>query len=69
MVRVPERAPPVVAATLNPTEPFPLPLAPEVTLAHPALLLAVQTQSFPADTVTVPVPPVSAIGARVGLIE
>ena len=70
MVRVPERAPPVLAATLNPTEPFPLPFAPEVTATHPALLLAVQVQPLPeADTATVPVPPVAAIGELVGLIE
>jgi len=69
MVRVPERAPPVLAATLNPTEPFPLPFAPEVTATHPALLLAVQVQPLPVDTATVPVPPVAAIGELVGLIE
>ena len=68
MVRVPERAPPVLAATLNATAPFPLPLAPEVTVTHPAPLLAVQAQPLPADTATVPVPPDAAIEALVGLI-
>ena len=70
MLRVPARGPPVLAATLNPTDPFPLPLAPEVTSTHPALLLAVQVQPLPlVDTSTVPVPPVAAIGKFVGLIE
>ena len=69
MVTVPERAPPVLAATLNATEPFPLPLAPEVTVTHAALLLAVQAQPLPADTATVPVPPDAAIEELVGLIE
>ena len=68
MVRVPERAPPVLAATLNVTEPFPLPLAPAVTVTHPASLLAVQAQPVPAETATVPVPPDAAIAALVGLI-
>ena len=57
---MPERAPPMLAATLNVTEPFPLPLAPAVTVTHAALLLAVQVQPLPAVTVTVPLPPVSA---------
>ena len=69
MVRVPERAAPVLAAALNATEPFPLPLAPEVTVSHAALLLAVQAQPVPLDTVTVPVPPAAAIEALLGLIE
>jgi hypothetical protein len=69
MVTEPERAPPMLAAALNVTEPFPLPLAPAVTVTHPALLLAVQAQPLPADTATVPVPPVAAIGELVGLIE
>ena len=46
-VTVPVRAPPVFAATLNATEPFPLPLAPEVTVTQAALLLAVQAQPLP----------------------
>ena len=69
MVRVPERAPPVLAATLNATEPFPLPLAPEVTVTHPGLLPAVQAQPLPADTATVPDPPDAAIAELVEPIE
>ena len=63
MVRMPERTPPVLAATLNVTEPSPLPLAPEVTVTHAGLLSAVQAQPVPADTATVPVPPEAAIAA------
>jgi hypothetical protein len=68
-VTVPVRPAPVLAATLNATEPFALPLAPEVTVTQPSLLLAVQAQPLPADTVTVPVPPDAAIEALGGLIE
>ena len=44
-------------------------LAPEVTVSHAALLLAVQAQPVPLDPVTVPVPPAAAIDALLGLIE
>ena len=55
MVIVPFRAAPVLAATLNPTGPFPDPDAPEVTVNHwGALLVAVHAQPTPAVTVTVP---------------
>jgi hypothetical protein len=37
---VPLRAPPLLPATLKPAEPLPLPLAPDVTVIHDALLLA-----------------------------
>ena len=68
MVMVPVRAAPVFAATLNATEPLPEPLAPEVTVTHAALLLAVQLQPLAADTATVPVPPAAAIEASGALI-
>jgi hypothetical protein len=56
MVIVPLRAAPVFAATLNPTGPFPVPDAPDVTASHVgALLIAVHVQPAPAVTVTVPV--------------
>jgi hypothetical protein len=48
--------------------PFPVPLAPEVTVSHSALLLAVQAQPLPADTVTVPVAAPDML-TLVGLIE
>ena len=38
MVRLPVRAPPVLAPTVNATEPFPVPLDPDVTVIHDALL-------------------------------
>ena len=68
MLRAPERPAPVLAATLNATEPPPLPLAPEVTVTHAALLPAVQAQPLPADTAIVPIPPAAPIVAFDGLI-
>jgi len=53
-VSVPLRALPVLAATLNPTEPFPVPLAPEVIASHEALLLAVHAQPLVVVTPTLP---------------
>jgi hypothetical protein len=63
---VPERAPPVLVATLNATEPFPMPLSPVVMVIHAALLAAVQAQPLLVDTPTVPVPPVAAIAVLGG---
>jgi len=60
IVSVVERAEPVSALTLNPTEPEPLPDAPLVMVAHAAPLDAVQLHPAPAVTVTVPVPPADA---------
>src|SRR5687768_3473966 len=56
---VPERTGPLFADTENPTVPFPLPLAPEVTVMKLAVLVAVQLQSPGAVTDTVPVPPLA----------
>ena len=58
MVIVPVRWPAVVlAATLKPTVPLPVPDAPEVTVIQEALLCAVQSQ-LPVDvTLTMPVLP------------
>ena len=39
------------------TVPFPVPLAPDVTVIHDALLTAVHPQPLPAVTVTLPDPP------------
>jgi hypothetical protein len=69
MVRVPEREPPVLAATLKPTEPLPVPLPPEVMEIHSAPLLAVQLQLLVVDTATVPLSPDAAIEAVVEPIE
>jgi hypothetical protein len=58
----------VFAAALIPTVPLPLPLAPEATLNHVALLAAVHAQPAPAVTLTLPVPPAAVIAWLVGLI-
>jgi hypothetical protein len=61
-VIVPVRAAPVFAATLNSTVPFPLPLAPDVTVIHDALLTAVHVQVLAVETATaVPGPPAAGI--------
>ena len=66
MVRAPERGPPLVASALNWTVPLPLPLAPDVTVNHDALLTAVQAQSGAVVTATLPVPPAAGSFALVG---
>jgi len=58
-VSVPARCAPLFAAMLYPTTPFPLPVAPDVTEIHGALLAAVHAQPDPAVTVIVPVIPVA----------
>jgi hypothetical protein len=68
MVRVPVRVPAERSSTLNPTVPFPAPLAPEVIVIHPALLDARHEQPAAAETLTLPVPPVLAMEVLVGLI-
>jgi hypothetical protein len=60
---------PVVAATLNCTSPFPLPLEPDVIVTHGALLVAVQAHPPPAVTVTLPVPPPDPTDWLCGEIE
>jgi hypothetical protein len=55
IVAVPVRAAPLFAATLKPTGPFAVPVAPDVMVIHEALLAAVHAQPAPAVTVTVPV--------------
>jgi hypothetical protein len=57
-VRVPLRARLLFAATVNDTEPVPVPPAPEVTVIHPALAADVQGQSLSVDTLIDPLPPV-----------
>jgi hypothetical protein len=60
MVSVPLRAAPVLAATLNPTDPLPLPLAPDVMLIHEALLAAVHPHPLLVVTATGPPAPPAA---------
>jgi hypothetical protein len=69
IVSVPARAAPPLAPTVNPTEPFPLPVAPDVTEIHPALL--VDVHMHPAAVVTLtegPAPPPAATDAFTGLM-
>jgi hypothetical protein len=52
MVSVPLRAAPVFAATVNATDPPPLPLAPDVMVIHDSLLVAVHVQPLAVETAT-----------------
>ena len=56
-VSVPVRAAPVFAATVKPTVPFPLPLAPEVIVIHDVVLEVDQAQLALLVTVIDPLPP------------
>jgi hypothetical protein len=62
MVSVPLRAPAVLAATLNWTEPLPVPFVPDVMLIHEAFDAAVHPHPLLVDTATgLPPPPAAAI--------
>ena len=71
IVTVPLRGVPFgFAVALKATVPFPLPLAPLVTVNHPVLLLTpVHAQPVGAVTVVEPVPPAAATDWLAGLIE
>lgn len=56
------------ADALNETDPLPVPLAPDVTVIQPTLLLAVQVQPLPVDTATEP-PAAPDMLTLLGLIE
>ena len=56
-VIVPARARPVFGATLNPTEPLPVPLVPDVIVIHEPVAVEVQEQSLSVDTLIETVPP------------
>jgi hypothetical protein len=58
MVRVVERAGPVLASTTNSTVPLPVPVVPDVMVTHDAPLADVQLQALVVVTVTDPLPPV-----------
>ena len=66
---VPLRAAPVLAATVNVTVPFPLPVAPEVTVIHGTVLLA--DQAHPDDDMTLmdPGPPAAPMLCDVGAMD
>jgi hypothetical protein len=57
IVSVPDRAGPVVAATVKATVPLPLPLAPDVIEIHGWLLTAVHAHPLADVTAALPVPP------------
>lgn len=54
---MPLRAGPLLAATLNATEPLPLPLLPLEIVIHDAFDEAVHVHPFPLVTATAPLPP------------
>jgi hypothetical protein len=58
-----------LAATLNATDPLPLPDAPLVIEIHAAFDAAVHAQPLVVVTATVPVPPVESTDWLVGEIE
>ena len=60
---------PVFAATVKPTEPFPLPDAPLVTVIQETLLAAVQAQPVPAVTESVALSPAAGDVRLTGEIE
>ena len=69
IVSVPLRAAPVLAVTLNSTDPLPLPIAPDVRLIHDALVAAVHPHPLLVDTATgLPAPAVAATDWLVGVI-
>jgi len=66
----PFRVEPALGATVYVTIPFPVPLAPEVTVIHELLLVAVHAHPVPQVTLTMrPVPPAAASAFSSGLIE
>ena len=69
IVSVPVRAVPVLAATVKPTDPLPVPVAPDVIVIQDALLFAVHRHALVVVTATgVPVPPAAATFWLVGAI-
>lgn len=69
IVSTADRATLDVAAAAYWTVPLPLPFAPDVTVSHDALLLAVHEHPSAVVTVTLPEPPADGTLAAVGAIE
>jgi hypothetical protein len=69
MVRVPVRPEPVLGATSNVTDPFPVPVPPPVTVIHDALLNPVQPHPVATVTALLPLPPAAVKDCVVGEIE
>src|ERR1017187_8773111 len=68
MVKVPERAAPVLAVTEMVTVPLPVPLVAEVTVIHETVFTTVHEQPEPAVTaICTPVDWVAATDSEVGL--
>src|SRR4051794_26917664 len=68
MVIAPDRALPVVAATLYCTVPLPVPLAPAVTVIQETVLAAVHAHPAAVVTATLPVAPAAGGDAVAGAI-
>ena len=66
---MPLRAAPLFAATVNATEPLPLPLVPLAIVIHDTFEDAVHAHPLLLVTVTVPLPPVASTDWVVGEIE
>ena len=70
IVSVPVRAAPLFGNALKPTDPFPLPLAPDVMDSHAALLTAVHVQPDCVWTeIEGPAPPAAATDTVNGAVE
>jgi len=69
MVSVPDRAGPVVAATVNCTSPLPLPFVLPLIVIQDSPLFAVQVHPSPAVTVTLPPPPPESMDWFCGEME
>ena len=69
MATVPLRAAPVFAATLRPTDPLPVPDAPDVTVIHGTPLTAVHEHAAVVVTATVGVLALASTFSLVGAIE
>jgi hypothetical protein len=65
IVRFPERAAPVLAATAYPNDALPAPVAAVVTVSHDALLDADHAQPCDVDSVVLPDPPAAGMDADV----
>jgi hypothetical protein len=69
MVSVPVRAVPLFAEALNPTEPLPVPAAPDVIVSQEALLTAVHAHASDVWTeIGAPAPPAAAIDVVSGVM-
>src|SRR5262245_45785066 len=61
MITLPVRSAPLLAATVKPTVPFPLPVSGGVSVIQPTSVLAVHAQSLLTATVTLPDPALASM--------